>query len=232
MYMDNNQISESAKIYRDVIIRNSIISSESLLADDSVVINSRVGKNTVVERRCMLFNSLINDHVSLGFNSVVRNAEIGKYCSIAWNVSIGGAEHSMNHLTTSFFPFEQRYGVIDNDNPFGDENDPYKEPVIIGNDVWIAAGCHILRGVKIGDGAIIAAGAVVTQDVPAYEVWGGVKARCLKKRFSDEIIEELLKLKWWNIPESILRKYIDYFRKEVTLQSILEFKDNLHNEIL
>lgn len=50
--------------------------------------------------------------------------------------------------------------------------------------------------------------------------------------FSDEIIEELLRLKWWNIPESILRKYIDYFRKEVTLQSILEFKDNLHNEIL
>lgn len=229
--MENNQISESAKIYRDVVIRNSIISSEALLADDSLVINSSIGKNTVIERRCMLFNSVVNDHDSIGFNSVVRNAEIGKYCSIAWNVSIGGTEHAINHLTTSFFPFEQRYGVIDENLPFSEECGPYNKPVIIGNDVWIAAGAHILRGVKIGDGAIIAAGAVVTQDVPSYEVWGGVKARCLKKRFSDEIIDELVKLKWWNIPESILKKYIHYFRKEVTLQTIKEFKENLKKEI-
>ena len=171
--MDNNQISETAKIYRDVIVRNSIISSDALLADDSLVINSTVGRSTVIERRCMLFNSAIKDHNTIGFNSVVRNAEIGKFCSIAWNVSIGGAEHSMSHLTTSFFPFEQRYGIIGDNQPFGEDSDPYKKPVIIGNDVWIAAGAHILRGVKIGDGAIIAAGAVVTQDVPAYEVWGG-----------------------------------------------------------
>ena len=59
---------------------------------------------------------------------------------------------------------------------------------------------------------------------------GGVKARCLKKRFSDEIIDELVKLKWWNIPESTLKKYIHYFRKEVTLQTIKELKDNLKKE--
>ena len=228
--MDNNQISETATIYRDVIVRNSIISSDALLADDSLVINSTVGRNSVIERRCMLFNSIINDHNTIGFNSVVRNAEIGKYCSIAWNVSIGGAEHSMNHLTTSFFPFEKRYGIIDDNTPFGEESDPYKKPVIIGNDVWIAAGAHILRGVKIGDGAIIAAGAVVTQDVPAYEVWGGVKSRCLKKRFSEEIIQELIGIKWWNLPEDILKKYVHYFRVDVTLQTLTEFKENLKQE--
>lgn len=74
----------------------------------------------------------------------------------------------------------------------------WKKPLpVIGNDVWIGYGVTVLNGVKIGDGAVLSAGCVVTKDVAPYSVVGGVPARLIKKRFSDEIIERLIKIRWW-----------------------------------
>ncbi|MBE5883522.1 MAG: CatB-related O-acetyltransferase [Lachnospiraceae bacterium] len=80
-----------------------------------------------------------------------------------------------------------------------------KDTVVIGNDVWIGTGAQILLGVKIGDGAIVAAGSVVTKDVPPYTVVGGVPAKVIKRRFSDEVIEALLELKWWEYGPDVLK---------------------------
>ena len=82
---------------------------------------------------------------------------------------------------------------------------------MIGNDVWIGRNAIILPGNTIGDGAIIAAGAVVTHDVPPYTIVGGVPARPIRKRFSDDIIEKLLEIKWWDWPEEKIVENFEYF---------------------
>ena len=86
-----------------------------------------------------------------------------------------------------------------------------KSAVVIGNDVWIGESARIMAGVHIGDGAVIAAGAVVTKDVAPYAIVGGVPAKVIKYRFSPEQIEELLKIEWWNWDEEKIRKHADEF---------------------
>lgn len=89
--------------------------------------------------------------------------------------------------------------------------DESSKKTIIGNDVWIGARAIILSGVKIGDGAIIAAGAVVTKDVEPYTIAGGVPAKPIRKRFTDEQIDALINLKWWDKDDMWMREYAAMF---------------------
>lgn len=132
-------------------------------------------------------------------------ASIGRYCSIAGGVRIGEPDHPVDWLSTSPFQYDgQRFGW----HPSADDcsirvpgagtaESFRKGPVEIGNDVWIGADAVILRGVRIHDGAVVAAGAVVTRDVAPYSVVGGVPAREISRRFDDEIVAELRELAWW-----------------------------------
>lgn len=83
-----------------------------------------------------------------------------------------------------------------------------KGDIVIGNDVWIGYEAVILAGVTIGDGAVIGARAVVTKDIPPYTIVGGVPAKPIRKRFTQETIDLLLKIKWWNWPEERIRQHI------------------------
>lgn len=83
-----------------------------------------------------------------------------------------------------------------------------KGDIVIGNDVWIGYKAIILAGVKIGDGAIIGTRALVTKDVPAYSIVGGVPAKIIRKRFSEDIINELEILKWWDWPKQKIAQNI------------------------
>ncbi len=125
---------------------------------------------------------------------------VGRYCSFADRVSILlGANHKRGVVPT--FP----YSKIDPDAGFGKTND--RGDIIIGNDVWIGYGATLIGPITIGDGAIIGAGAVVVRDVPAFAVVGGVPAKILKFRFTEEEMKALQKIAWWNWDLEKAKKY-------------------------
>lgn len=99
------------------------------------------------------------------------------------------------------------------------------EKCVIGNDVWIAAGASILRGVTVGDGAVIGASTVVTKDVPPYAIVVGNPGKILRMRYNEEIVERLLKLKWWDFPDDIIRKNLKLFQAELTMDVIEALED-------
>lgn len=124
---------------------------------------------------------------------------IGRYCSIAPGVCIGDGQHPQDWVSTH--PFQHGGSSWTRGADFEGQPSPQllriKGGTFVGNDVWIGTNAVILTGVRIGDGAIVAAGAVVTRDVPPYAVVGGVPARILKYRLPPDIALQLLRTKWW-----------------------------------
>ncbi len=130
---------------------------------------------------------------------------VGKFCQIADGVKILlGGEHSWRNVST--YPFDNLLIRFKDAGP----TVRTKGNVVIGNDVWIGMNAMILSGVTIGDGAIVAAGSVVTKDVPAYAIAAGVPAEVIKYRFPSRFITKLLKLKWWDLPWNELREKIPW----------------------
>lgn len=125
---------------------------------------------------------------------------IGKYCALAQGVKfiMGAANHRLSSITT--YPFSVMGGAWSQNAPPHLSQLPKKGDTVVGNDVWIGRESVIMPGVKIGDGAIIAAYSVVAKDVEPYCVVGGNPAKLIKKRFDDELVRLLLKLKWWDLP--------------------------------
>ncbi|WP_298236462.1 CatB-related O-acetyltransferase [uncultured Azohydromonas sp.] len=142
--------------------------------------------------------------------------QIGRYCSFAPGVVAGDGPHPLDWLSTHPFQWGDTLVLprqVRLSTDFLAPNNQ-KDRVVIGNDVWLGAGCIVLKGVTVGDGAVVAAGAVVTKDVPPYAVVGGVPARIIKYRFPEPIIERLKKLAWWNYEaESLLGVPFDNIEK-------------------
>jgi virginiamycin A acetyltransferase len=136
------------------------------------------------------------------------NLRIGKFCSFAADVKIFlGGNHRHDWVTT--YPFNKLYENFPNGiNIFGHPSS--NGDVVIGNDVWVGNGACILSGVKIGDGAVIGANTLVSKNIGSYEIWGGNPARFIKKRFSDNIINKLLMLKWWDLNDELINDLIPY----------------------
>ena len=169
--------------------------------------NSKIHKKAAVGNGSQIVNSTIA-RFSYIYESRVICTDIGAFCSIAPNVVIGGAAHPTSWVSSS--PVFYKGKNVFHENFSGNVFDEFKRTTI-GNDVWIGSNCLIKSGVTIGDGAIIGMGSVVTHDVPPYEIWAGNPAKCIKKRFSDEMIAELLALQWWNWDEAKLQEYGECF---------------------
>lgn len=144
--------------------------------------------------------------------------KIGKFCSIAQGTKFlfNGSNHTLRSLSTYPFPvmgseWELQVPVTEAWDNKGD--------IVVGNDVWIGFEAVIMAGVTIGDGAIIASRAVVTNNVEPYSIVGGVPARLIRKRFSDEQIQKLLELRWWDWEEEKIKNNLD---KLVDINRIIE----------
>ncbi len=217
--IDSN-ISDSAKIYRNVIIKTSTLNEECIVGDMCRIEESHLGFKTQVYPFGIMYNSKLGDYSYIQKNSSVWHCEIGKYCSISWNVSIGGGEHDFHKVTAHSMLYAPFYGFVD--KPMYDR---FSDECKIGNDVWIAAGVSILRGVTVGDGAVIGAGAVVTKYVDPYSIVAGVPAKKIGQRCSDKLIEELLEIKWWNLDPQIIKQNINLFNCELNSETIKKIKD-------
>ena len=133
---------------------------------------------------------------------------IGKFCSIASQVVIFlGGEHRSDWISTYPFPAKELEREWPNASQIR-EHPATKGDVCIGNDVWIGYGAVILSGVRINDGAVIGAHTVVTRDVSPYTIVAGNPSREIGKRFNDEQIQELLRIKWWNWPIEKIRSNV------------------------
>lgn len=144
------------------------------------------------------------------FYSGVNLKEIGAFCSIAKNVTITGMNHPTSYITTNPFIYYKSRGIVSEDRLDLIDKEKNKK-VIIGNDVWIGENVTILPSVKIGNGAIISAGSIVTKDVPDYAVVGGVPAKVIKYRFNKEEIKILNDIKWWEWSNEKIKQNINYF---------------------
>lgn len=158
--------------------------------------------------------------------TIFYNVHIGRFCSIAHNVMIGPMEHPTDWLSTHGFVFNDR-GVFGNNEEYqqilSTERYGARNPTIIGNDVWIGYGSFIRSGVKIGDGAIVAAQSTVLRDVPPYTIVGGSPAKFIKNRFDPRMTTRLLDLQWWNynLDQKILGdiKYSDIYQAVTRIEN-------------
>lgn len=147
----------------------------------------------------------------IGANSVVIG-KIGRFCSIAENVHFLTLTHPVRGFVSthpSFYSLKKQSGFTFAKSQMFDETpklegDEYS--IVVGNDVYIGYGATIIGPCRIGDGAVIAAGAVVTKDVEPYAIVGGVPATTIKFRFDQEMIERLLETKWWSKDTDWIRK--------------------------
>jgi len=163
-----------------------------------------------------MYNDFVNDPRDFEKNNVLYHypingdkLKVGKFCSIACGAKFlfTSANHTMHSISTYPFPiFFEEWGLDVTNITSAWDN---KGDIVIGNDVWIGYEAVVLSGVTIGDGAIIGTRAVVIKDVPPYTIVGGIPAKPIRKRFSDEVISKLLELQWWNWPENRIKENID-----------------------
>lgn len=169
----------------------------------SAIRGSQIDKTSTVESGSNLVCVKMDRYSFCGYDCEIVNAEIGAFCSIANNVKIGGARHPIEWVSTSPVFYSGSDSVKKKFSTFDRDEDKH---TIIGNDVWIGANAIIIQGVKIGNGAVIGAGSIVTKDVGDYEIVAGNPAKVIRKRFSDNIIQGLLDSKWWLLTDEQLTK--------------------------
>lgn len=149
---------------------------------------------------------------------------VGKFTSIADGVKFVTVGHDIENVST--YPFNSKHlrtVWLEAQNIPGHPTN--KGDIEIGNDCWIGYEAMIMSGVKISDGAVVAARAVVTKDVRPYEVVGGVPAKHLRYRFGPVTIETLLQIKWWNWPDEKIKKHINWLCTNDVLNFVQEFGD-------
>ena len=183
--------------------QGSVLGEYCVIRDNNVVLSSKIGRRTRIKCNCKIYN-----------------ANIGKFCAFAENVQLGAGVHPVYFASTNFIFYSKNKSI----KTFSDGEYFLEEHnrIEVGHDVWFGANSSVVGNVKIGSGAIVAYGAVVTKDVPPYTIVGGVPARVIKKRFSDEVINRLLEIQWWDLSDDF---FVKHFKLMHDPEKLIEFYD-------
>ncbi|MBR0932834.1 chloramphenicol acetyltransferase [Bradyrhizobium jicamae] len=174
---------------------------------------SKLGAYTEVGARTILLEVSMDDYSYVVNDSQITYTQIGKFCSIAAMTRINPGNHPMHRATQAHFTYRASayFPGERDDTEFFDWRRAHR--VHIGHDVWVGHGAVVLPGRNIGTGSVIAAGAIVTRDVPAYTIVGGNPAKPIKRRFSEAVAERLTALAWWDWDHETLRRALPDFRR-------------------
>lgn len=168
---------------------------------------SRLEGRNILAKDVEVLRSTLGKFSYLNYGTVVSNCNIGRFSCVGPNVIIGGLGRHPTSRRSTHRMFYSTAKDIWADYCYA-ENYIESEPVEIGSDVWIGACSIILDGVRIGDGAIIAAGSVVTKNVDPYTIVGGVPAKLLRRRFSLEVEKKLINEAWWDLSDEDLKRAV------------------------
>lgn len=237
-----NVISSSVKIPNKVAVKASTLKGDISLSKNSAIASSDLRGSIKVGDSTKITNAKLKGEITIGkynkiqgvtllgkiktghytslwgpnidiHSNVQAGVEIGNFCSVARNVSFQTFNHNFKKPTSYFIGqnfFNEKW-----------ENEKvYKGSIVLENDVWIGTHCVILGGVKIENGAVVAANSVVTKDVPAFAIVAGSPANIIGYRFEPHIISQFEELAWWNWSESMIKKNKSFFEKEVTEESL------------
>ena len=207
-FVSNSEICNSI-LYHNASVKNSTLRNNVSIGPNVKVENCTLEEHVKIHFNSRLYHSTIGKLTYITNNASIGHTSIGAFCSIGDNFFCVGTNHPLNRMSThpTFYSTRNQSGKsFTNMSSF----DEFK-PITIGNDVWIGAHVLILGGVKVGDGAIIGAGSVVTKDVPPYAIYAGNPSKLIRYRFSTEKIKELLALKWWNWSDDKIIQNIDLF---------------------
>lgn len=195
---------DKVRIFRNCTVNNTIFEGKNTIYSNSIICNSAIGLCTYI-----------------GDGAHISNTRIGRFCSVAENVKVAIGNHPTSVFVTTFpsfyyntnsqigYTFHKGKPLFDGLKKFPDGENKYQ--VVIGHDVWIGTNSIIMGGVKIGDGAIIGAGAVITKDVAPFSVVAGVPAKVIKYRFTEKQIQFLERIRWWEWPiEKIEKEYMAF----------------------
>jgi virginiamycin A acetyltransferase len=195
------------------------------LSDHSSIAKSaNVTARVVVEHpihvspRAEFHSGSVGRYTFINIDTVIyENVHVGRFSTFARGCQIAGAEHPIHHASTSFFgisgqwfPNDPIAAAANKRRNMRPESRTRPDRTTIGNDVWVGAAALVLKGVTIGDGAVVAAGSVVTKDVPSYAIVAGNPARLMRFRFDEPTIGALLRTRWWDLdPSTIARLPLD-----------------------
>ena len=237
---DGCSVGDDTTIERCVFETNVAINRRSYINDSFIGRFSYTGINTTINDNSNNDNSNNNSNLLLqstnsnntlstnSINTTTNWTKIGRFCSIARNVDIGGFDHDYHKVTT--MP-EFRFRQIMQGGGKIPEHEKHNDYCEIGNDVWIAANAQILHKVKISDGAVVGAGAVVTHNVPPYAIVVGVPARIIGFRCEQHLIDELLNIQWWNWPIFVITQNIELLLKEDICNNTIDKMIQINSQI-
>ncbi len=194
----------------NIPFRNAAYGSK-IIIEDNVTLKPFNKNNTLkiedcitICKNCIIHSNSIGKYTYISQGCTIYASKIGSFCSIGSYIGINQARHPINNVSTHGFFYKPQYGIVEHSNVG-------LQDVRIGHDVWIGFGSYVSGGVNIGTGAIIGAHSVVTKDVPPYAIAMGAPAVVKRYRFEQDIIQSILKTKWWEWEDEILRDRVTYF---------------------